>query len=142
MACPSCFLFGFLYTLLSQWVFLPWEMLVAFPKESQLQHSCYPALINYKVIAGYFLVSVIHRILTWTAGSLTCACDHSYACKFREIIIAEGNIMTLASGLVVLCLELTRPEAFPPASVRRAGECISAALLCSCTCDCHSPAVG
>ena len=39
--------------------------------------SRYPTLINYKVHAGSFRVSVIHRTLT---GSLTCVRDHSYAC--------------------------------------------------------------
>ena len=34
--------------------------------------------INYKVPAGSFRVSVIHRTLIWTAGSLTCLRDHSY----------------------------------------------------------------
>ena len=29
-----------------------------------------------------FRVSVIHRTLTWTTGSLTCVCDHSYACLY------------------------------------------------------------
>ena len=29
-----------------------------------------------KVHAGSFRVSVIHRTLTWTTGSLTCVCDH------------------------------------------------------------------
>ena len=32
------------------------------------------------VQAGSFRVSVIHRTLTWTTGSLTCVRDHSYAC--------------------------------------------------------------
>ena len=31
-----------------------------------------------QVHAGSFRVSVIHRILTWTTGSLTCVRDHSY----------------------------------------------------------------
>ena len=39
-----------LYTLsfvLSRWEFLPWEIQVAFWKESQLQQSRYPTLLNY-----------------------------------------------------------------------------------------------
>ena len=56
--------------LLSQWEFSPWEIWVAFPKEMQPQQSHYPTLINYKVHAGSFFVSVIHNILTWTTGSL------------------------------------------------------------------------
>ena len=38
------------------------------------------ALLNYKAHAGSLRVSVVHRIRTWTTGSLTCARDHSYAC--------------------------------------------------------------
>ena len=33
-----------------------------------------------KVHSGSFCVSIIHRNLTWTTGSLTCVCDHSCAC--------------------------------------------------------------
>ena len=42
--------------------------------------SRYPTLINYKVHAGSFRVSIIHRTLTWTTGSLTCVRDHYYVC--------------------------------------------------------------
>ena len=49
---------------------LPWKIQVAFPRESQLQqsHATQPM-----VHAGRFGVSIIHQILTWTTGSLTCA---------------------------------------------------------------------
>ena len=30
--------------------------------------------------AGSFHVSIIHRTLAWTTGSVTCVRDHSYAC--------------------------------------------------------------
>ena len=43
----------------------------------QPQEQRYPVL---QVHAGSFRVSVIHRTLTCTTGSLTCARDHSYAC--------------------------------------------------------------
>ena len=33
---------------------------------------------------GSFRVSVIHRALTWTTGSFTCVCDHSYACVYTQ----------------------------------------------------------
>ena len=42
--------------------------------------SRYPTQIYYKVHAGSFRVSIIHRTLTWTTGSVTCVRDHSYAC--------------------------------------------------------------
>ena len=38
-SCSGDFLRGILHTLLPQWEFLPWEIRVAFPKESQLQKS-------------------------------------------------------------------------------------------------------
>ena len=50
-----------------------------FPQgKSQLQQS----LINYKVHAGSFRVSVIHRARTWTTGPLACVRDHSCACVY------------------------------------------------------------
>ena len=48
--------------------------------------SHYPILMNYKVHAGSYHVSVIHQSLTWTAESLRCVRDHSYACVYtREL---------------------------------------------------------
>ena len=49
--------------------FLPWEILVALPEESQLRQS---RTTQPMVHAGCFGVSIIHQTLTWTAGSLTC----------------------------------------------------------------------
>ena len=49
--------------------FLPWEIRVAFPGESQLRQS---RATKPTVHAGCFSVSIIHRTLTWTTGSLTC----------------------------------------------------------------------
>ena len=47
--------------------------------------SRYPnAYSNYKVHAGSVRVSIIHRTLTWTTGSLTCVRDHSYACVYIQ----------------------------------------------------------
>ena len=60
----------FLTLFLSQWEFLKWEIWVSFPKESQLQQSHYPTLINYKAHAGSFRVSIIHWTPTWAAGAL------------------------------------------------------------------------
>ena len=39
---------------------------------------------SYKCLLGLFLFSfsLIHRTLTWTTGSLTCKCDHLYACVY------------------------------------------------------------
>ena len=67
--------FCILYTLLSQWEFVispPREIRVAFPQgKPAATESLYPTLINYKVHAGSFCVSMIHQTLTWTTGSLT-----------------------------------------------------------------------
>ena len=46
--------------------------------------SRYPTVINYKVHVGSFRVSIIHRTLRWTTGSLTCVRDHSYACVYTR----------------------------------------------------------
>ena len=50
-----CLLF-FVYTLLSQYEFLPWEIRVDFPKESQLQQSrATQSLLILKRLLGLFL---------------------------------------------------------------------------------------
>ena len=49
-----------------------------------LFQSRYSTLIKYKVHAGSFRVSRIHRTLTWTTGSLMCLRDHSYACVYTR----------------------------------------------------------
>ena len=50
--------------------FLPCETRLAFPGESQLRQS---RAIQPTARAGCFVVSLIHRTLRWTTGSLTCA---------------------------------------------------------------------
>ena len=39
---------------------------------------------NLQVHAGSFRVTVFHRTLTWTTGSLPCVLDHSYACVYTR----------------------------------------------------------
>ena len=43
----------------------------------QPQEQSYPIL---QVYTGSFCVSVIYQTLTWTTGSWSCLCDHSYVC--------------------------------------------------------------
>ena len=50
--------------------FLPWEIRVAFPVKPRLRQS---RATQPTLHAGCFSVSLIHRTLTWTTGSLTCA---------------------------------------------------------------------
>ena len=50
--------------------FLPWESRVAFPGKSLLRQG---RATQPTVHAGCFSVSIIHRTLTWTTGSVTCA---------------------------------------------------------------------
>ena len=69
------FLFFIFCTLLSQLAFCPpvgnsGRFRQGKPAATE---SRYPTLINDKVHAGYFRVSVIHRTRTWTTGSLTCS---------------------------------------------------------------------
>ena len=49
--------------------FLPWKNRVAFPGESQPLQS---RAIQPSVHGFFFNVSIVHRTLTWTTGSLTC----------------------------------------------------------------------
>ena len=64
--------------------FLPWEIRVAFPGESQLRQS---RATQPTVHAGYFSVSIIHRTLTWTTGSVTCV-------QMSMLAIAHGDVRT------------------------------------------------
>ena len=41
---------------------------------------------NLSVHAGSFRVSVNHRTLTWTTGSLTCVRDHYCACVYTRVV--------------------------------------------------------
>ena len=50
--------------------FLPWEIRIPFPGETQLQQIALP---NLGCMLDVFSVSIIHRTLTWTTASLTCA---------------------------------------------------------------------
>ena len=62
--------------------FLPWEIQVAFPGESQLRQS---RAIQPTVRAGCLSVSIIHRTLTRTTGSLTCAQMLMHAIAHRGV---------------------------------------------------------
>ena len=53
--------------------FLPWEIWVAFPGESQLQQSRATQLTVHTVFLIFFSVSIIDQTWTWTTGSLMCA---------------------------------------------------------------------
>ena len=50
--------------------FLRWKMRIAFPEERQLRQS---RATQPTVHAWCFSVSITHRTLTWTRGSVTCA---------------------------------------------------------------------
>ena len=47
---------------------------------------------RFLVHGGSFHVSIIHWTLTWTAGSLTCVCDHSYA--WLQMYSAHTSVLT------------------------------------------------
>ena len=63
------FFFFLFYNCTVQKGFLPRESRVAFPGESQPRQS---RATQPKVHAGCFSVSITHRTLKWTTGSLTC----------------------------------------------------------------------
>ena len=69
--------------------FLPWEGRVAFPGENQLRQSRATQLTAH---AGCFNVSIIHRTLTWTTGSLTCT-------LMLVHVIAQGGVQTPQESL-------------------------------------------
>ena len=63
---------------------------VAFPGENQLRQS---RASQPTVHAECFIVSIIHRTLTWTTGSLTCdvnACDRTQGCTDTVRECTEG----------------------------------------------------
>ena len=64
--------------------FLPGEIRAAFPGESQLRQS---RSTQPTVHAECFSVSIIHRTLTWTTGSLTCA-------QMLMLAIVHGGVRT------------------------------------------------
>ena len=78
------FFFFTFYNCIVPMGFLPWEIRVAFPRGSQLRQS---RATQPTVHAGCFGVSIIHRTLTWTAGSLACAQMLMHA-------IAHGGVRT------------------------------------------------
>ena len=69
--------------------FLPWKVLVAFSVESQLGQS---RGTQPTVHAGCFSVSVIHRTLPWTTGSLTYA-------QMKMHAITHGAVQTRQESL-------------------------------------------
>ena len=68
--CSYLALFFFPYKCIVLIRFLPWEIWVAFPGESQLRQS---RATQHMEHAGRLSVYTIHRTLPWTTGSLTCA---------------------------------------------------------------------
>ena len=81
LKCVWSFSFFFFTTVLSQWYF-PWDIRIAFPGESKLRQS---RAAQPTLPAGCFSVSIIHRTLTWTTGSLTCAQMLMRAIAHRDI---------------------------------------------------------
>ena len=55
---------------------------------SSCKSRAYPVL---QVHAGSFRISIICRSLTWTTGSFTCVCDHSYACVYTRGVWHTDN---------------------------------------------------
>ena len=82
--------------------FLPWEIWVVSPEESQLQqsHATKPT-----VHAGCFSVSTIHRTLTWTIGSLTRAqmLMHAYAHRGVRTHVRESALKAESRRPIPCC---------------------------------------
>ena len=73
--------------------------------------SCFPLGKRAAIVRSYpvfslcvqcFRVSVIHRTLTWTTGSLMCVSDHSYACVYTRVLgtptTIQHNSLTRKNG--------------------------------------------
>ena len=90
--------------------FLPWEIWVAFPGESQLRQG---RATQPTVHAGCFSVFIIHRTLTWTTRSLTCAhmLMHANARGDVQTHVRESAVK-VDSGRKIPC----RPRGTEPAS--------------------------
>ena len=71
--------------------FLPWKIRVAFPGESQLRQS---RATQPTLHAGCFSVSIIHRTLTWTIGSRTCAQMLMHAIAHGGCTDAHNRVFT------------------------------------------------
>ena len=83
-------------TVLSQWDFSHGKFGLPSPGKSQLRQS---RATQPTAHAGCFSVSIIHRTLTWTTGSLTCAQINVSACDCtRECTDARKRVCT-ESGL-------------------------------------------
>ena len=93
----------------------PMGNLGRFPEgKPAVTESLYPTLINWKVHAGSFLFFIIHQTLTWTTGSLTCVCDHSYSCVGTHEQWVSTVFLTLGEKLpqIFLCSWCRRTSNF------------------------------
>ena len=77
----------FFYDCIVLFVLLPWEILVAFPRESQKQ----VALTNL-VHAGCFSVSIIHQTLTWSFLPESTLCADSYSVSIPPPVLLQWHV--------------------------------------------------
>ena len=85
------------YFIVPLW-FLKWKIRVTFPGESQLRQS---RATHPTVHTGCFGISIIHRTLTWTTGSVTCAQMFMHA-------IAHGGVRTYVRESALLKVDSER----------------------------------
>ena len=78
---------GFFFnTLMSQWVYFPWEFRSLFPEESQLRQSYYPTSINYWPSVWYFCVAkalAVRPTLLWQMDMGSVTCVHIWVCAIH-----------------------------------------------------------
>ena len=93
----------------------------------QPQKQRYPDL---QVHAGSFRVSVIHRTLRWTTGSLTCVSDHLYACVYTRGLgtptTSQHNIFDSKKTLSQIFLVLLTGPGFSELEDRHGGLVVKA----------------
>ena len=81
--------------------FLPWEIRVASLGQSQPQQS---RATQPTVHAGCFSSSIIHRTLTWTTGSLTCAQTLMHAIAHWGVrTYVRESALKVDSGIKIPC---------------------------------------
>ena len=82
----------------------PMGNLGRFPQEKPAATvSCFPPLINYKVHAGSFRVSVIYQTLIWTTGSLMCVRACVYTQGLCTLTASQHNIFDLEKLTIFVC---------------------------------------
>ena len=96
---------------------LPWEIRVAFLRESHLRQS---RATQPTVHAGCFSVSIIHRALTWTRGSFNVRTDvNAFNCTPGCADTERESALNVVSGRKIPCRTLSHRGIKPVSATHR-----------------------